>query len=132
MSTKKTRKRAYIPPSQEVVNRRERDTTSRTIKASSPAKGGAGSRAAGRSQYAPAKPSFTRTAKRLPIYFLLIFALQFWQYNKDHASSSLLQTTGVAALIALGVTIVFAPFMHAMDKVAYNRFLKRNGAVTPK
>ncbi len=29
------------------------------------------------------------------------------------------------------VTILFAPFMHAMDRFAYNRYLRRTGQAQP-
>lgn len=123
MTTKKSRKRAYIPPSSEVVNRRERtEATSRP--AARPARG---SNQRGSANYQYPLPSLKRTAKRLPIYFLLIFGLQFYLLQDAKGDSS----TGEIALFAAGqagiVTLVFAPFMHLMDKLAYNRWLKRSG-----
>ena len=124
MAAKKARKRAYIPPSSEVVNRRE--TTSRAKPS-----GGAGGRASGRTnargEYVYPTPSLQRTAKRLPVYFVLIFALQYYLLGTGSkpvdGSDRLVFALGQAAL----VTVFFAPFMHVMDRVAYNRYLKRSG-----
>jgi hypothetical protein len=126
MADKKTRKRAYIPPTSEVVNRKERTT----VTSSRPARGAAsaprGANNPRSANYVYPTPSFKRTAKRLPIYFLLIFALQYWQYGSHddvNATSRTLMALGTAAAI----TLVFAPFMHWMDKLSYNRWLKRSG-----
>ena len=119
MATKKTRKRAYIPPSQEVANRRERVAGHASVRP--------GSRAAtGRNGTPYPVPSLRRTLRRLPIYFGLIFALQFYLLGtgKELSAGERLQ---YAALQAGLVTLCFAPFMHMMDRFAYNRFLKRGG-----
>lgn len=120
MAAKKTRKRAYIPPSSEVVNRRERTETTRTERASTQ-----------RSQAGPRQhpgypvPSLKRTLRRLPIYFLMILALQYYLNPQKLEGADRWIAAGVAAGI---VTLIFAPFMHMMDRLAYNRWLKRQAA----
>jgi hypothetical protein len=126
MADKKIRKRAYIPPSQEVVNRKERASGSaRPARGASrqTARPGVGNPRS--ANYVYPMPSVKRTAKRLPIYFVLIFGLQYWQYGNAKDVSD-----GKRLLLALGtsllITIVFAPFMHWMDKLSYNRWVKRS------
>ena len=70
------------------------------------------------------KPTLQRTLKRLPIYFLLIFALQFF-FTKTKGDVSTVDRVLVAATLAAVVTVIFAPFMHMMDRFAYNRYQKR-------
>lgn len=123
MAAKKTRKRAYIPPSNEVVNRRERTQSRRAerVQRSQQARGGP------RQPHAYPQPSLRRTLRRLPIYFVLIFALQYFlapSNARDLATSDRLM---LAASSAAFVTVLFAPFMHVMDRFAYNRYLKRTG-----
>ncbi|MCW2928418.1 MAG: hypothetical protein JWM86_2386 [Thermoleophilia bacterium] len=129
MAAKKARKREYIPPSSEVVNRRER--THQTVRTQRPA---ASARGGSARQVAPyPEPSLKRTLKRLPIYFVMIFALQYYLLGSGsktlEGSERLLFAAGQAGL----VTLIFAPFMHVMDRFAYNRYLKRTGkAPAPK
>ena len=126
MAAKKTRKRAYIPPSHEVVNRRERaEGTTSTRPAPRTTRG---AHRSSRAEYEYPEPSIRRTLKRLPIYFVLIFAMQsYLRYldDKDAALGSILAWAAVQGAI---VTIVFAPFMHMMDRFAYNRHQKRRPA----
>lgn len=122
MSMKKSRKRAYIPPSHEVVNRKERTSTTRTAAPSRSARGG---QRGGAYQYP--EPSLKRTAKRLPIYFFLIFALQFYLLKDASEGRSTAQIALFAAAQAGIVTLIFAPFMHMMDRLGYNRWRKRQG-----
>jgi hypothetical protein len=124
MAAKKARKRAYIPPSNEVVNRRERSATSRTQRASRP---GPARGAGARQQYEYPMPGLKRTARRLPIYFLLIFALQYFLMGQEQQDLSTSQRVASAALVAAFITVLFAPFMHVMDKWAYTRYLRRTG-----
>lgn len=123
MATRKTRKRAYIPPSSEVVNRRERTETTRT------------ERARQRTQPGPRQnagypvPSFGRTLRRLPIYFVMILALQYYLNPQKLEGGDRWMAAALAAGI---VTLIFAPFMHMMDRLAYNRWLKRQQAASDK
>ena len=64
MAAKKARKRAYIPPSSEVVNRRERTETTRTQRVSPTQRSQSGT---ARQAYAYPQPSLGRTLRRLPI-----------------------------------------------------------------
>lgn len=123
MAAKKARKRAYIPPSHEVTNRRERTETTRTHRSTTSAapRGGAG-RAREQQEYPT--PSWGRTFRRLPIYMALIFFMQFYLLGKENDMATG-QRFLAAAGFAVVITIVFAPFMHAMDRMAYNRHLKR-------
>jgi len=57
----------------------------------------------------------------------MILALQYWQYSSGKTGWSQGQVVGTAVLTAAGITIVFAPFMHWMDKLSYNRWVKRTG-----
>ncbi len=133
MSAKKTRKRAYIPPSNEVVNRREPSSSARPQQRASRTTA-APRGASARQQYEYPQPSLRRTLRRLPIYFVLIFVLQYFFAGKG-SDISTSQRLVVAAGSSAFVTIIFAPFMHVMDKFAYNRYLKRAGklpAAAPK
>lgn len=126
MAAKKARKRAYIPPSSEVVNKRERSETTRTHRSSAPRSQGRGARG----PVAYPSPSLGRTMKRLPIYFVMILALQYYLNPQKLDGSERLLASAAAAGI---VTLIFAPFMHMMDRLAYNRYLKRSGqAAAPK
>lgn len=129
MAAKKTRKRAYIPPSAEVVNRRERTETIRTHHSSATRaqRGAAGARGA----YVYPTPSWKRTAKRLPVYFLLIFAMQYFLLGQEgniDGSARVIAAAGFAFVI----TLCFAPFMHMMDRFAYNRYVKKSGGAQQK
>jgi hypothetical protein len=126
MAEKKTRKRAYIPPSSEVVNRKAHTTSSARSRPAGRS-GGAGANNPRSANYVYPTPSLKRTLKRLPIYFLLIFALQVWLLGNDKKDISTSDRVLFAAAQAANVTIVFAPFMHWMDKLSYNRWLKRTG-----
>ena len=129
MAAKKIRKRAYIPPSSEVVNRRERTETTRTHRSSAPRGArGAGSRQAG----VYPTPSWRRTLKRLPLYFVLIFALQYFFSGQDARNLDTQERIIFALGSAAFVTVLFAPFMHVMDRFAYNRYLKRSGKAAPE
>jgi len=122
MAAKKARKRAYIPPTSEVVNRRERTETTRPHRASANARPQRGPRA----PHAYPVPSWRRTLKRLPVYFALIFFMQYYLLGREgkiDGNDRILAALGFAGLI----TVCFAPFMHMMDRFAYNRHLKRSG-----
>ena len=123
MAAKKARKRAYIPPSSEVVNKRERVAPTPRAQRSQAQR----NQRAGSSAYVYPTPSFKRTAKRLPIYFVLIFALQYWFAGQDARGFDTQERITFALGSAAFVTVLFAPFMHVMDKFAYNRYLKRTG-----
>ncbi|MEO6867310.1 MAG: hypothetical protein ABI200_04745 [Gaiellales bacterium] len=123
MAAKKARKRAYIPPAHEVINRREATETTRTVRASAPRP----QRGSARGEYVYPVPSWKRTLKRLPIYFVLIFALQFYLLGTGDKAVAGNDRLTFAILQAGVVTICFAPFMHMMDRFAYNRYLKRSG-----
>ena len=129
MAAKKTRKRAYIPPSSEVVNRRERTESTRTHRSTATRQQRGGS--AGKAYVYPV-PSWKRTAKRLPIYFVLIFALQYYLLGSGEKPLAGSERLTFAAMQAGLVTLCFAPFMHMMDRFAYNRYLKRSGAAAAK
>lgn len=127
MATKK-RKRRYIPPANEVKHLdeggdggRSRDTHVRTIQASKPASGGA--RGAGTNTLE--EPSIRRTIKRLPIYFALIFALQFYLVGVDKPDYDTVQRAIAAGTQAGIVTLAFSPFMHIMDRWTYNRLQRK-------
>jgi hypothetical protein len=120
MAAKKTRKRAYIPPANEVVNRRERTAPSRAQRTAQ--RGARGSQA-----YQYPTPGLRRTLRRLPIYFLLIFALQYFLVGQEQRDMETSQRLMFAATTSAFVTILFAPFMHVMDRWAYNRYMRRTG-----
>ena len=132
MATKK-RKRRYIPPANEVkhldegsdVNPRVRDTHVRTIHASKP---GSGAPARGARTNQLEEPSIRRTLKRLPIYFVLIFALQYYMAGFEKVVPDAPDRARIAAQSAGIVTLAFAPFMHIMDRWTYNRLQKRAAA----
>lgn len=126
MAAKKARKRAYIPPSSEVVNRKERATTGPRTQRTQATRG-----AGARGQYVYPTPSLKRTLKRLPVYFVLIFALQYFFAGQDPKFDTTNEKLVFAAGSAAFVTILFAPFMHVMDKFAYNRYLRRTGQQPP-
>lgn len=127
MAAKKTRKRAYIPPSSEVVNRRERTETTRPHQPHAGRSRAGG--AAARQPYTYPTPSIGRTLRRLPIYFLLILGLQYW-LNPQRLEGA---DRWIASAAAAGmVTLIFAPFMHMMDRLAYNRYQKRQGAAAAR
>ena len=120
MAAKKARKRAYIPPSSEVVNKRERTETTRTQRVPSAQRGAA-------RVYEYPVPSLKRTLRRLPIYFAMIFALQYWLLGQDKKGPEGTDLLVAAAATAGLVTVMFAPFMHMMDRLAYNRHQRRLG-----
>lgn len=128
MAAKKARKRAYIPPSSEVVKRKERTTSSPRVQRTQATRGGA---ASARGQYVYPQPSLKRTLKRLPVYFVLIFALQYWFAGQDARGFDTQERLVFAAGSAAFVTVLFAPFMHVMDKFAYNRYQRRTGQQQP-
>jgi hypothetical protein len=120
MAAKKARKRAYIPPASEVVNKRERSETTRTQRTSAPRAQG------GRPAYEYPTPSLRRTLKRLPVYFLMIFALQYFLLSREGKVEGTDLFVAAAATAGL-VTVIFAPFMHMMDRMAYGRYQRKLG-----
>jgi hypothetical protein len=121
MAAKKARKRAYIPPSSEIVNRRERTAETRTTRATAQrSTGGA------RGVHPYPTPSLNRTLRRLPIYFVMIFALQYWLLSREAKGPEGTELLLASAASAGLVTVIFAPFMHMMDRLAYNRHLRRS------
>lgn len=116
---KKPRKREYLPPTHEVVNKKE---TAPRMRRSRPSSGGRG----GGQWRLPPEPSLRRTLRRLPIYFLILFALQFFlmgdQAEKDNLSPA--QRAFYASVTAGMVTLAFAPFMYWMERWSY-RMQKR-------
>jgi hypothetical protein len=122
MAAKKARKRAYIPPSSEVVTRKERTAPAPRVQRAQASRG-----TQARGQYVYPTPSLKRTLKRLPVYFVLIFALQYWFAGQDARGFDTQERLVFAAGSAAFVTVLFAPFMHVMDKFAYNRYLRRTG-----
>lgn len=124
MPPKKKRKRAYIPPANEVTSRREGRETTRPHKTSAKQNARA---ARNQQQYEYPVPGVKRTARRLPIYFVMIFALQYWVVGTEQPELTSSQRLTQAAVVAAFITVLFAPFMHVMDKWAYNRYLRRTG-----
>ena len=122
--SRKRRKRAYIPPPNEIRPEDAPQRVSKTVRTDRGRSGG------GRPVRDYPTPSWGRTLKRLPIYFFLIFALQYFippEGLRDEATSvRVLTAAGTSAV----VTIVFAPFMHLMDKWAYSRWQKHNGGAS--
>jgi hypothetical protein len=115
MASRKPRKRAYTPPQNEVSNKRQHAPRSKSAR-------GGGTR----NSYQPQPPSWRRTLRRLPIYFIIIFGLQYFVLKSAEDLSKnerLLQALGTAAI----VTLAFAPFMHLMDRMSYNRWAKKQG-----
>lgn len=128
MPARKPRKRDYIPPTNEVLNRKER-ASAPTGRAARPARGAANARG-GRSAYVYPEPSLSRTLRRLPVYFVMIFILQYFLLKTD-ADATQTQRLLAAGTVSLLVTVVFAPFMHVMDKFSYNRWKKANPGKVP-
>jgi hypothetical protein len=121
-AAKKQRKRAYNPPTPEVVNPRERTESTRTHRTTATAPRAGRAQARGQQEYPT--PSWGRTLRRLPIYMALIFFMQFYLLGKEDGMDTGKRLVAAAGF-AIVITIVFAPFMHAMDRMAYNRHLKR-------
>lgn len=123
MASKKRRKRAYIPPANEVVNQRERSNGQARVQKTTAKSNARGART--QPQYPV--PSLARTARRLPIYFVMIFALQYWVIGSEQPDLATGQRLMQSGMIAAFITVLFAPFMHIMDKWAYTRYLRRTG-----
>jgi hypothetical protein len=126
MATKKPRKREYNPPSHEVVNKKE---TGPRVQRSAPPKGRAGGAGAGARAgqvRLPPEPSIKRTMKRLPVYFVILLALQYFLIDEEAAKDySQLERVAISALYALLVTVAFAPFMYWMERWSYRMQMKR-------
>lgn len=128
MSKRKQRKSAYIPPAHEIVNKRQRATTTRTIRRSRTATGaGPDGAVKGPRGRTLEPPSWRRVARRAPIYYLLFFALQYITVTKDasgHVLSSSERFQGAGVLAAL-MTLAFVPMMLLMERWQYSRWVKR-------
>lgn len=122
MAKRKPRKRAYIPPASEVTSRRERTSTTRPARSQPGARGGTPRR--GMPGWEHPVPTWGRTLRRLPMYLALMIALQMLIPTESNRGLSLTERVIPAALVAIVVTVAFAPLMHAMDRWSYNRWLR--------
>ena len=122
MPKRKPRKRDYIPPEHEIVNKKEKVPTKQR-----PSANKRGSRDA-QGRYVPPAPSIMRTVRRLPVYFLALTALQYF-LPPQSAVQGLSQNEQIARAVMMGAlfTLMFAPFIHWMERFSYNRYMKRNG-----
>lgn len=130
MATKKPRKREYIPPVHEVLNKKE--STPRAARggaATSRGRSGGGAR----QHRVPPEPSLRRTLRRLPVYFAILLALQYFLVDEEAAKKlSTWQRLNLSAMYAAVVTLAFAPFMYWMEKWSYRMQMKRLQRDKPK
>lgn len=114
MARRKAKKTAYIPPAHEIENKREHKPRAQRAQRSS--------RGAGRRREPP-PPSWRRVLKKLPLYFLLLFALQYSlsgnQYDDNGARAF------AAAVQAAVVSVAFLPFMYYLERGQYRRWQTR-------
>ena len=124
MASRKPRKREYVPPTHEVLNKKDVAPRKRGEGPQPGPRGAAAGRPRG--YRVPPPPSWRRTLRRLPIYFLLLFALQYFLVDGKAAQDLTTgQRVGLSALYALVVTIVFAPFMYWMERWSYGVQMRR-------
>ena len=140
MSKKKPRKSPYIPPHNEVVNKRER-APSRT----SGGKGRQSGRGAGRGGRGGDEvlnprtgrviepPSLRRTLRRAPIAFIAFFLLQYFLTpnppdQKIFDSLPFSDQVDAALIQGVAFTFVFIPLSLVMDRFMYRSFTKRIAA----
>lgn len=128
MASKKTRKRAYTPPPAEVVNRKQRSQRLNGSKAQSSArKERLESRTVtlpnGRRMPIPPVPSWRRSFRQLPIYFLLLLVVSYLT-AKFPPGTSLMQKGALSVWAAAPVTVFMLPMLHLMDRMRWNRYVK--------
>lgn len=121
MTDRKPRKRAYIPPSHEVVNKREPTEQVRTVR-NAPRGGAAG--AGGKREFIMEPPTWRRTMRRVPVYMVMIFAMQYF-FTKGSSQERLRD----AAISAAAITVAFLPMMFLMERWQYTRWLRKTGRV---
>lgn len=108
--SKRRRKSVYIQPPHEVNSKKERTPTTR--KKSGPARP---------AQEIPV-PSVKRTAKMLPIYFIVMFGLQYLLTGSQGLSTTARLLNSL--LIASMVSMIFFPVLHMMEKSRYRRMMR--------
>lgn len=119
MSARKPRKRPYVPPPNEIKDEANRKV--RHVKAK-PSGGRSGNSKGG--SYSPPKPTIKRTLVRLPIYFVLVAALQY-VFMPDSKGVSDADKLTASLVMAVFVTIAFAPSIYLMERWNYTRWLRR-------
>jgi hypothetical protein len=93
--------------------------------AKQPAKGKTQAKRGGRAMRTPPPPSWQRAARRAGLLGVVVFAL-FYMTSRNGGGGIL-----SVALIALLYTALFIPFTYAIDRYAYNRYLRRTQGATP-
>jgi hypothetical protein len=120
MSRRKARKSEYIPPSHEVVNRKERATGGPKAK---------GPRTSARAGREPEPPSLQKIIRRrLPVAAIAFFALQFLIISNSGPGKgdSLNERLLTAAAPALIMAALFVPMSYLMDRSMYRSWQRRN------
>jgi hypothetical protein len=134
MSQRKPRKRDYIPPEHEVVNKRERSPRKREAaraRARGNSGGGAGITRRDGKEFTMPEPTFRRTLRRVPLYLLMIFALYYFTFSKDGKLEGRALVTQAVFTAAI-VTVAFTPMMYLMERWQYARYLRKGGRVLSK
>lgn len=84
------------------------------------AKGKARQQKSGRALRVPPEPSWRRAGRRAGLLGVVVFALFYLTSHKN--GSSIVSVL----LISVLYTALFIPFTYAVDRYAYNRYLKRS------
>jgi hypothetical protein len=122
MARRKARKSAYIPPQSETDRRKQRAPTS--------------SRASGRASTSraqarvPQPPSWKRTLRQAPIYFVVVAGLNFLlSPHKDSAGHALSQGDRLLLSIypSIAVVLAFVPFMYFLERNRWRRYEAQQG-----
>lgn len=116
---RRRKKSVYIQPPHEVNSKRQH------VRRATPAR-----QAAKRTPAELPEPTLRRTARMLPIYFVVMFGLQYLLTGGQGLSGE--QRLANALLIATMVSVIFFPVLHMLEKSRYKRMTKlREGSARP-
>lgn len=119
MPRRKPKKTPYQPPDHELVNKRER--TGRSKQRAPRSERSAGRQSGPRRPLEP--PSFRRILRRLPVAFVVFFALQYFLLSPQNLNGEerLMAALTTAALMAA----LFVPLSYLMDRMMYRGYQRR-------
>lgn len=121
MAKRKVRKSPYIPPQSEVVNRKQRRPTDSKARST----GGAGGNRGYKPGREPQPPSWMRTFKQVPIYYVLIVGVNYLLTPGKDAHGHALKGVArleLAASSSLLVVLAFVPLMYFLDRSRWRRY----------
>jgi len=115
MATRKPRKREYIPPVHEVVNKKDAVRTKRPAPAVSRRS----------PDWRPPEPTWRRTLRRVPVYFVLLFGLNWFMMSGAKTDYTRNEIVTQSLLTAALYAVLFIPILYWMERWTYSKSIKR-------